>query len=189
VVINKKQDMKNIFFTVLAMAVMFAAFAETPVPDFKNQPMLLVSGKLVKLEKQSAEIKNRVHGMGYGGTTSNLHLDGGASNVRSTTKPEFLIKVDTDVDPETLFYLSLCHHSKKGREVELSKQSAFAGYGAGGKSVKRFHVKLNYEKISDGIYKITVDEPLEATEEYAFVSVSQGSTNGSNSTAFLFGVK
>ncbi len=179
--------MKNVFVAAIAMFFAYAASAQVPVPDFKNQPTLLVDGKLVKLEKQSSEVKHKVQGMGYGGTTSNLHLDGGQSDVRTTTKPEFVIKVDNDVDPETLYYLTKTIKSKKARDVEMAKQSAFAAYGAVGKSVKRFHVKLDFEKVADGVFKIKVGEPLEDGEEYAFVAVSQGVNTG-NSTVYAFGV-
>ena len=179
--------MKKLLVAALALVVSFGVSAQTPVPDFKNQPMLLKDGKLVKLEKQSPEVKHKVQGMGYGGTTSNLNLDGGKSEVRTGTSPEFVIKVDGETDPETVFYLTKTLASKKYRSIELQKQSAFAAYGAQGKSVKRFHVKLNFEKASDGIYKIKVDEPLEDGEEYAFVAVSQGVNTG-NSTVFAFGV-
>jgi hypothetical protein len=179
--------MKNVIVAAMVMFFAYAATAQVPVPDFKNQPTLLKDGKLEKLEKQSSEVKNKVHGGGYGGTTSDLHLDGPASDVRTSTKPEFVIKVDNDVDPETLYYLTKTLKNKKGRDIEMAKQSAFAAYGATGKSVKRFHVKLDFEKVSDGVYKIKVAEPLETGEEYAFVSVGQGVNTG-NSTIYAFGV-
>jgi hypothetical protein len=180
--------MKKTILTALAVAFVYCASAQNvPVPDFKNQPTLLSGGKLVKLEKQTAEVKNKVQGMGYGGTTSNLHLDGGRSDVRTTTKPVFVIKVDGDVDPETLYYLTITKKSKKGRDVEMQKQSAFAAYGATGKSVKRFHIKLEFTKVSDGVFKIIPTEALEDGEEYAFVSVAQGVNTG-NSTTYAFGV-
>jgi opacity protein-like surface antigen len=181
--------MKKMFIAVAALFIAFGASAQTPVPDFKNSPMLLNGGKLVRLEKQSAEIKNKTNGFGYGGNSTNFHLDGPHSDVRTATnKPEFVIKVDEGVDPETLFYLTVCLRSRKGRDVELQKSSAFAAYGATGKSAKRFHVKLNYEKIADNVFKITLDEPLEDAEEYAFISVGQGSLNGTNSLGYAFGV-
>ena len=177
--------MKNVIVATIAMFFAYAATAQVPVPDFKNQPMLLKDGKLVKLEKQSAEIKNQRHGYSFGASvTSDLHLDGAKSDVRTGAKPEFVIKVDAEVDPETLFYLAVTLPAKKGRDIELSKQAVIGN----GKSVKRFHLKLNYEKVSDGVYKITVGEPLEDGEEYAFVNSAQGSLNGSNTTTYAFGV-
>ena len=177
--------MKNVILTAMAIFFAYGASAQLPVPDFKNQPMLLRDGKLEKLEKQSAEIKNQRHGYSFGASvTSDLHLDGAKSNVRTGTKPEFMIKVDAEVDPETVFYLAVTLPAKNGRDVELSKQAVVGN----GKSVKRFHLKLNYEKVSDGVYKITMGEPLEDGEEYAFVNSAQGSMNGSNTTTFAFGV-
>jgi hypothetical protein len=158
-----------------------------PVPDFKNTPMLLKDGKLVKLEKQNSEVKQKVNGAGFGGTSQNVTIDGPSSPVSAPAKAEFVLKVDADADPETIFYLAKCLEHKKVREVEVGKTSAFAAYGATGKSVKRFHEKLNYEKISDGVYKLKVDEKLEPGE-YAFVP-NAGGAAGSMSAVYCFSVR
>ncbi len=179
--------MKNVLLAVVALFVAFGVSDQVPVPDFKNQPALLKDGKLVKLEKQSSEIKAKVNGMGYGGTSQMLTIDGGSSPVTAGSKPEFVVKVDADADPETVFYMAKCLEHKKVREVEVGKTSAFAGYGATGKSVKRFHIKLNFEKVSDGVYKITCDETLEPGE-YAFVP-NAGGAAGSMSAVYCFAVK
>ena len=179
--------MKNVIVAALAMFFAYAATAQVPVPDFKNQPALFKDGKLVKLEKQNSEIKAKVNGMGYGGTSQMLTIDGASSSVTAPSKPEFILKVDADADPETIFYLSKCLEHKKVREVEVGKTSAFAAYGATGKSVKRFHIKLTFEKISDGVYKVKVDEKLEAGE-YAFVP-NAGGAAGSMSAVYCFAVK
>ena len=178
--------MKNVVLALVAVLVAFGASAQVPVPDFKNQPALLKDGKLVKLEKQSSEIKAKVNGMGYGGTSQMLTIDGGSSPVVVSSKPEFIIKVDADADPETVFYMAKCLEHKKVREVEVGKTSAFAGYGATGKSVKRFHIKLTFEKVSDGVYKVKADEVLEPGE-YAFVPNSGGAA-GSMAAVYCFAV-
>ena len=179
--------MKNVIVAAMAMFFAFAASAQVPVPDFKNAPALLKDGKLVKLEKQNSEIKGKVNGMGFGGQSQMLTIDGGSSPVTAPAKAEFVLKVDADADPETIFYLAKCLEHKKVREVEVGKTSAFAAYGATGKSVKRFHEKLSYEKVSDGVYKVKVDEKLEPGE-YAFVPNSGGAA-GSMSAVYCFAVK
>lgn len=179
--------MKNVIVAAIALCIAFTTNAQTPVPDFKNAPMLLKGGKLEKLEKVAAEIKQKVNGMGYGGVSQMVTIDGASSPVTADAKPEFVIKVDADADPETVMYLAKCLEHKKVREVEVAKQSAFAAYGATGKSVKRNHVKLNFEKVSDGVYKITLDEKLEEGE-YAFVSAS-GGAQGSMNTVYCFKTK
>ena len=179
--------MKNVIVAAMAMFFAYAASAQVPVPDFKNAPALLKDGKLVKLEKQNSEIKGKVNGMGFGGTSQMLTIDGGSSPVTAPANAEFVLKVDADADPETVFYLAKCLEHKKVREVEVGKTSAYAAYGATGKSVKRFHEKLTYEKVSDGVYKVKVDEKLESGE-YAFVPNSGGAA-GSMSAVYCFSVK
>ena len=179
--------MKNVIVAVVAMFFAYAAVAQVPVPDFKNAPHLLKDGKLVKLEKQNSEIKGKVNGMGFGGQSQMLTIDGGSSPVSAPAKPEFVLKVDADADPETIFYLAKCLEHKKVREVEVGKTSAFAAYGATGKSVKRYHEKLIFEKVSDGVYKVRIEEKLEPGE-YAFVPNSGGAA-GSMSAVYCFAVK
>lgn len=157
-------------------------------PDFKNQPMLLENGKLVKLEKVSSEVKQKVNGMGWGGVSQNIHIIGKTSNVNVSKKPEFVVKVDADTDPETVFYLAKCLEHKGVREVEVGKTSAFAAYGATGKSAKRFQIKISYTKMSEGVYKINIDGPALESGEYAFVMASTGAV-GQMSNVYCFTVK
>lgn len=161
--------------------------AQELVPEFKNQPVAVESDQLIKLEKVSAEVKQKVNAMGYGGVSQNIQIDLPTSPVRLSNNPEFLLKVDADTDPETVFYLAICLKAKKVRSVEVAKTSAFAAYGATGKAAKRFHVELTYEKVSDGIYRIKLNETLKAGEEYAFVMKSSGAS-GQISNVFCFGV-
>ncbi len=178
--------MKKLIFLLMMMP--FGVLnAQNLVPEFKNQPAAIDGDKMVKLEKVSAEVKQKINGMGYGGTSQNIQIDLPSSPVRLSSNPEFLLKVDSDTDPETVFYLAICLKAKKVRSVEVAKTSAFAAYGATGKSAKRFHVELTYEKVGDGVYKIKVNEALKAGEEYAFVMKSSGAS-GQISNVFCFGV-
>src|SRR5665647_1590072 len=93
----------------------------TPVPDFKNQPMALENGKLEKLEKQTVEQKVKAKAMGYGGSSSFILLLGESSPVVLSSNPTFIIKVDADVDPESVIYLrKVAKANKKGRELEMA---------------------------------------------------------------------
>lgn len=184
--------MKKLLST-LFLAISFAtlSFGQlTPVPDFKNQPMLLKDGKLEKLEKQTVEQKMKAKAMGYGGTSSFILLTGCCSPVVTSSTPTFVIKVEADVDPESVIFLRKIEKAnKKGREIEMSRISAFAAYGAKGKSVKKNDSGLEFTKISDGVYSFVPVAPL-TPGEYAFLNVSQGGAmgGGSNSLIYAFGV-
>lgn len=183
---------KFIITSFLALFIATLSFAQlTPIPDFKNQPMLLKDGKLEKLEKQTVEQKVKAKAMGYGGTSSFIMLTGCCSPVVLDSKPTFVIKVEDDVDPESVIYLrKVAKANKKGRELEMARVSAFAAYGAKGKSVKKNDSGLEFTKISDNVYSCVPIEPL-TPGEYAFLNVSQGGAigGGSNSLVFAFGVK
>jgi hypothetical protein len=163
--------MKKIVTTIMLASFTILTFAQlTPVPDFKNQPMALVNGKLEKLEKQTVENKTKAKGMGYGGVSSFILLLGESSPVVLSSNPTFLIKVEADVDPESVIYLrKVSKANKKGREVEMMRLSAFAGYGAKGKSVKKNDSGLDFTKVSDGVFSFTPIKPLEPGE-YAFLN-------------------
>ena len=180
--------MKKIGSLLVMLLTVGFLVAQDAVPEFKNQPAALENGKLVKLEKISAEVKQKVNGMGWGGVSQNIQIDGPTSPVKLSNKPEFLLKVDADTDPETVFYLAICLKAKKVRSIEVAKTSAFAAYGDTGKSAKRFHVGLTYTKVSEGLYKVTVNETLKPEEEYAFVMKNSGAS-GQISNVFCFGVK
>ncbi len=181
--------MKNTFLIMLLICSQIGTLLaqEPQIPDFKNSPMILKKdGSLGKLEKQTSEIKHKAKAMGYGGTTTYLNFTDPKSTVRTGTDVVFIIKLnDAETDPESVFYLTKVQHGSKSRSVDLVNVSAFAAYGAGGKSTKKDYVKLDYEKVSPGVYKIK-PSGLEAANEYAFVSTSQ-STSGSNSIVYLFG--
>ena len=174
--------------SVLVAAIMLAGTVnaqQAQVPDFKNSPMVLKKdGSLEKLEKQNSEIK--VKQVPYVGTTRFISITGGKSPVRVKADATFIVKVDAETDPETVFYVQASKGGAKNREIDMEKVSAYAGYGAKGKSVKKDQVPLNFEKISDGVYKITATG-LKAGTEYGFVNTAQGAS-GTQSTVFLFGV-
>ena len=173
---------------ILAAVIMWtgAINAQQPqVPDFKNSPMILKKdGSLEKLEKQNSEIK--VKQVPYVGTTRFISITGGKSPVRVKTDVTFIVKVDAETDPETIFYVQASKGGAKNREIDMEKISNYAGYGAKGKSVKKDQVPLNFDKVQDGVYKITATG-LKAGTEYGFVSTAQGAS-GTQSTVFLFGV-
>lgn len=179
--------MKKVLTALVMVLTVCAVNAQALVPDFKNQPMELKDGKLVKLEKVAAEVKQKVNGGGWGGVSQNIQIPGKTSTVTCSNHPEFLVKVDDGTDPETLLYLAKCLEHSKVREVEVGKTSAFAAYGATGKSVTRFHVKLEFEKAGENIYKIKLGQKLEEGE-YAFVMSSTGAA-GQMSSVFCFTVK
>jgi hypothetical protein len=184
------QVMKKNAVTILTLLFTFVAFAQQQaVPDFKNSPMVIgPDGTLVKLEKKSVEIKAKAKAMGYGGVSMFLNIDGQKSPVRVGSGSTFIIKVEADVDPETVFYLTPTKIVGKTREVEISRTSAFAAYGAKGKSVKKDDITLEFEKVTDGVYKMKPTQPLVAGTEYAFVSTAQGAS-GQQSVVFLFGTE
>lgn len=184
--------MKKLILTTLTIVGFLLVFAQQ-IPDFKNQPMLLnEDGSLSKLEKQVSEMKVKAKAMGYGGASSYINLIPANSPVSlSDNTPEFVIKVDDDIDPETVFYLTKCAVNSKNRQIEMMRTSAFAAYGAGGKSTKKEIVALEYSKIGENVYKMTVTEALEPGE-YAFVNASQGSGSAGaagSTVVFSFGVK
>jgi hypothetical protein len=177
---------KTTLFLTVTLMCCGLIFAQQPqVPDFKNSPMILKKdGSLEKLEKQNSEIK--VKKVPYVGTTRFISITGGKSPVRVGTDAVFIVKVDAETDPETVFYLQASKGGSKNREIDMEKISQYASYGAKGKSVKKDQLPISYDKVSPGVYKITITG-LKAGTEYAFVDASQGAS-GAHSTVFLFGV-
>jgi hypothetical protein len=161
---------------------------EVPRPEFKNQPMILVDGELSKLEVQTAEVKIKVKGLGYGGTQQEISVPGGRSTIIASKEPSFVIWVDEGVDPESLIVLTKTEFDSKKRNIPILKISALAAFGARGKSMSdKYHVDFGIEKISDGLYKITPSGPLESEMEYAFYNPQN--TEAQQVKIYLFGVR
>ncbi|MDR7129918.1 hypothetical protein J2X69_002264 [Algoriphagus sp. 4150] len=181
--------MKKIILSLLLVNCSFFAFAQDfPKPEFKNQPMLLSDGELSKLEVQTAEIKVKVKGLGYGGSQQEISVPGGKSPVVTPQEPSFVIWVDEGVDPESLIVLTKTEFSSKKRNIPMLKISALAGFGARGKSMSdKYHVNFDIEKVEAGVYKITPSGPLETNMEYAFYAPTE--TNAQQIKIYLFGVR
>lgn len=169
---------------VAIMATVGATFAqETKVPDFKNTPVLVNGdGSLTKLEKLTGEKKSKTAGgpwgAAYGGAAANMDymtFDGVGSAVKVDPSAQFMVKLDEDVDPESVFKLTTVVVNKKNKNREVYTKKS------GGKSVQDSFVTLSYEKVSPGVYKITTPG-LTAATEYAFIQES-------SSTVYLFGTK
>lgn len=180
--------------TLFASIMMIATvgFSQTPqIPEFKNVPMLLKSdGSLAKLEKQVAEIKTKQKGFSYGASyVTFVNILGEKSPVViDPSEAQFIVKLpDADTDPETAWNLTKVIPAKKSRELEIAQSAnvVAAGFGGKGKSVKRDDVKLEFEKVEPGVYKMRPVTPLTPGTEYAFQNTVAG--NASNTTVFLFG--
>lgn len=176
---------------VVGMAFLSIAAIAQDLPKFSNQPMLLEDGKLKDLEKQMSEVKMKAKGMGYGGTSSYMSILGRSSTVVTGITPEFVVKMkEVDVDPSTIFILAKCE-VKSNRQIPYMRTSAFAGYGAGGKSVNKDHVQLKFEEYGTepGAYKITTVGQLESGGEYGMYIATTGATAGSTTPIYCFRVK
>jgi hypothetical protein len=180
--------MKNLILNLSLLLFCVLMYSQDyPKPDFKNQPMLYSEGNLSPLEKQVAESKVKVKGLGYGGSEMRISVPGGQSPVRVSKNPTFIIWVDEGVDPESLIVLSKTEFNKKKRSVPMAKYSAFAGYGATGKSMSgKYHVDYDIKKVQEGVFAITVSSELDPEMEYVFYNAEK--TDSQQITVYLFGV-
>ncbi len=179
---------KAILSLFLVNCSIFAFAQDIPKPEFKNQPMMLSEGELSKLEVQTAEMKMKVKGLGYGGSQQEISVPGGKSPVVALQEPTFVIWVDEGVDPESMIVLTKTEFDSKKRNIPMMKVSALAAFGARGKSMsEKFHVDFSIEKVGDGVYKITPSGPLETGMEYAFYNPEN--TQAQQLKIFLFGVR
>ncbi len=81
------------------------------------------------------------------------------------------------------FQLIKFHVKDKGREVTVGKVNAFGGkYGIS----DEYLVEFSFEKVRDGVFKVTPKKPL-ANGEYGFYLIGTG--EGTGATFFDFGVK
>lgn len=178
-----KINMKKITFSIALVAIGFAGFAQ--IPEFKNTPMILkADGKLDKLEKQSASIRDKggsnpfANAYSYGATAKSVQfisITGAESPVKVDPSVKFVFKAnDAEVDPEGVFIVYEAVIAKKMREVYVKKDF--------GRNVKDKEVSLSFEKIQPGVYKIT-PQNLKPGTEYGIVP----NTEGASKIVYLFG--
>ncbi len=179
--------MKNLILNLSLLLFCVLMYAQDyPKPDFKNQPMLYSDGNLSSLEKQVAENKIKIKGLGYGGSQQTISVPGGHSPVRVSKTPTFIIWVDEGIDPQSLIVFSKMDVKKKKRSVAMAKYSAFAAYGATGKSMSgKYHVDYDIKKVQEGVYKIIVRSELDSEMEYVFYNAEK--TSDQQLTVYLFG--
>ena len=174
--------MKKTMLFILSSVLTLGVFAQA-VPEFRNTPMLVkADGTLGTLEKQTTEVKSKtaggMWGAAYGGAAATMMytvFKEVESPIRVDKSATFIVKVNEDEDPETLFNLTSAVIVKKNKTREIYTQKS------GGKSVKESYVKLKFEKVSPGVYKI-IPSGLTPATEYGFISSAKAGT------VFLFGV-
>lgn len=182
--------MKTLIFTQILIAL--SLFSQsTPEPDYFNQPYYLNdSNQLEKIEKADAKYEVKVKGMGYGGYDMFFTALSPKSNkILSKEKSlVFLIKLNTDIDPEGYIILSKATIKSKKRLFIFDSRSMMGE----AKEMKDKKIPLTVEKISDKVFKINITEKLEPGE-YAFkpfssMNLSGNAAGGLNQTIYCFGI-
>lgn len=167
----------------ILVALMFLfgtlAFAQSvPAPEFENRPYLLKDNTLTELERKDASFEQKSKAFGYGGAEIHYTVFSPASTTRITTSslPKFIVKVDQGVDPTESFSVVKAV-IKKGKRSFVA-----AGFGLGGKAkdVSKSRINVSYNKISDGMYEITLPETIEKGE-YGFLPTSFDAMKTGNS--------
>ena len=164
----------DIFFTAPVTAP-----AQTPqIPEFRNEPMLITKDdSLKKLEQVHYESLDQV-GPPDGGVSAidYVTFDTPKSPVRADVDNQFIVKLtDSEVEPESVFFLTRVEHSRHQRFVYTNISSLY--------ETEKLRIKLEFKKIAPGIYVIKPAE-LKAKSEYAFVYTYY---SGNKARCFLFG--
>jgi len=144
-------------------------------------------GSLSKLEFQSAEIKAKAKDLGYGGALQYYSILGGESPVKLNAKTTFAFKVQEGIDPLYHATFAKSYFQKEKKRGKAAKVTGLAAFGAGGKNVQeKDPVEIEFTKISAGVYNVIPSRRLEPIE-YAFIIA--GSTSGTRTNLYCFGVK
>lgn len=172
--------------------ITLALFSQNhPEPDYFNQPYFLNdSNQLEKIEKADAKYEIKVKGMGYGGYDMFFTALGSQSTKRFSKEKSlvFLIKLNTDVDPEGFIVVSKATIKNKKRLFIFDSRTMMGE----AKETKDKKTPITVEKLSDKVFKIKITEKMEPGE-YAFkpfssVNLGGNAAGGLNQTLYCFGI-
>jgi hypothetical protein len=151
---------------LLSLAVIQAKAQEptVPAPEFKNKVMFVKKDNtLESLDNTdlSTDLKSKITGsdvfLKAMGTTASVSHSGSPKN-------RFIVKLDTDTDPESAVELMQFTADKTARRILVN---AMASTGKA-KDITLPKFKLNFTKLADGVYLITPQEQL-PDGEYVFI--------------------
>ena len=177
---------KYILMMPLLILNVYATFSQgQQLPDFKNEPMLVnKDGSVAKLEKaKSVSSTANIHGTSvdpldnpYAASTMYINCVETKSAVRADTSTKFIVKLDEETDPETIFFLTRARVVKNTRVFYTYKTGTYA------KRQER-QIPIEFKRIAPGVYKI-IPAHLEPASEYAFIAQFDG---GKRLVAYTFG--
>jgi hypothetical protein len=202
--------MKKISTAGFILVVMnFSAIAQNksasyPEPQYAQEVYALQkeNNSLVRLEKESSKLENKVKAAGFGGSESGYNLKGEKSIVRfsSAQLPSFVFRshagyshgdsasaymansrmMDEMMDPTKTITLYALDAKSGGRSLIL--QSSGGTFSKKQKSSDKY--TLSFRIVKDGYYEMVVDKPL-PKGEYGFMNAMAGVAEA---TLYLFGV-
>lgn len=145
-------------------------FAQTfSDPEFSSRPYFLDADSTLKnLERADAQYEQKLKAMGYGGMEIYYSVFILKSDVRfsKSTLPKLIIKVEGNIDPSELFYLSKS-------AVKTDRRSFLQGsmdilFGGKARDVSNTYINLEFKKIRDGIFEVILPSDIQPGE-YAFI--------------------
>ena len=156
----------------------FQAFADNP-DYYQNQPYYMdkVSGGYVKLEKGTPEMKvSTVAAPFYASSKSSWMMEGDRSSVQISASVgiSFVMKLAPGIDPDDIVRLVKFDLVKRGRrDPQMDRHmpaTAYSGgaYGGGSTSVSNNDVKCTYQRVADGVMKVTPESGGLSSGEYGF---------------------
>lgn len=171
---------------VLAIACLlaFTAQAQQPVPEFKNKVMFLAAGNTLEPLEMTALSQGMKSGLGSGQIF--MKAEGRESSVPvDPASGKFIVKIDTDTDPEMVIRLYRFETDKKMRKIPMGS------VGMGGmKNADIPTVALIFHKEQDGVYTISTRGPLSRGEYFFTVNQTMsGGMTGPEIQGFSFSVK
>ena len=179
------------YIKYLALGILLLPLAsigqDLPEPDYNDQPYYLESNNtLSKVERGEASVEAKIKGMGYGGYEMMYTLEEAKSEKRLTRENDFkfIVKLDTDEDPEEIISVSKAT-IKKGRRLFKMMSRTMTGKNRKSEAPK---IKVTVNKVRDNIFEIVLPSDLEPGE-YAFMPFDTQKLNGSVGVGYSATVK
>jgi hypothetical protein len=183
---KKRFALVPVFFVLFSAVVTVGQQQDTPAsssaeksatttapiePEWPGPIFLLVEGKLIPIEGQRPTGSTKIKALGFGGGTFSYVYAKPASPTRiaSGANPVFVMRLERDVNPETLVVLDQMQTSSDNRKIVTAKVGSMVK-GFSGKEGTQ-NLELTFVRYGSTSAKFTIKKVL-PKGEYAFRTAS-----------------
>lgn len=176
--------MKKLIISCLLAVAVQVTMAQDAIPEFKNKVMMASKEQGLSNLDMTTLSRGSKGKMGKGTIFLKAEGEHASTIYNATTANDFIVKIEPEVDPESLITLYIFEIDNKSRILVTGEVTR-----SGSKDITIPTAKLNFKKVQDGVYRISPAKPLAAGEYIFTVSQPVNLTLALDLKGFAFSVQ